>query len=177
MSCRRRGLHNIMRYYFLCLISFCFLGTMSAQESLKKLLDRYNSHGIPYISAEEMKMLLKENNTTILDAREKIEFDVSHIPTAKHIGFHQFSTQNDLLPKLNKNQLILVYCSIGIRSEKIAEKLKRSGFVNVKNLYGGIFEWKNKGFQVVDSTGRKTENIHVFSEKWSQWLHSGNPIY
>jgi len=33
-----------------------------------------------------------------------------------------------------------VYCSLGIRSEVIAKKLKKAGYTNVFNLYGGIFE-------------------------------------
>lgn len=166
-----------MKYFIFSIISILFFGTTSAQDSLEKLLDRYNSHSIPYMSVEELKMFQKNNNITVLDAREKMEYDVSHIPSARYIGFDDFPSEEKLLQKINKDALIIVYCSIGIRSEKIAEKLKRDGFTNVKNLYGGIFEWKNRGFNVVDSTGNTTENIHAFSKKWSKWLHSGNPVY
>ena len=40
---------------------------------------------------------------------------------------------------------IIVYCSIGVRSEDIGEKLKELGYTKILNLYGGIFDWKNKG--------------------------------
>lgn len=166
-----------MRYYFFIIISIFFLGTAAGQDSLEKILDRYNSHSIPYMSVEQLQMFQRTDSIIILDAREKVEFDVSHISSAKNIGFDNFSSDEKLLQKINKDAQMIVYCSIGIRSEKIAEKLKKAGFTNVKNLYGGIFEWKNKGFQVVDSTGKKTENVHVFSERWSQWLHAGNPVY
>lgn len=152
-------------------------GTAFGQDSLKEVLDRQNSHSIPYISVEELAMFQKKGNTTILDAREKKEFDVSHIPSAKNVGFDHFDSEDKQLQQINKEAQIVVYCSIGIRSEKIGERLKKLGFANVKNLYGGIFEWKNKGYEVVDSTAQRTENTHVFSKKWSKWLHAGNPIY
>ncbi len=158
-----------------------YLSTVSVvqgqDDSLQKLLDRYNSHSIPYISVEELRMYQITNQLVILDAREKVEFDVSHIPSAKYVGFTNFSSDDKELQKLNKNSELIVYCSVGIRSEKIGEKLRRMGFKNVKNLYGGIFEWKNKGFEVVDSTAYSTENIHAYSKQWSIWLHSGNPVY
>lgn len=47
----------------------------------------------------------------------------------------------------------------------------------MKNLYGGIFEWKNKEYPVIDSTGRETENVHTFSKMWSKYLNAGNPVY
>ncbi len=166
-----------MKYSIILVIYLIFLGTASGQESLEKLLDRYNSHSIPYISVEELRMYKINWGVIILDAREKAEFDVSHISSAKNIGFDHFTSEGEQLQKINKESLIVVYCSVGIRSEKIAEKLKKAGFTNVKNLYGGIFEWKNKGFNVIDSTGHETENIHAFSKKWSQWLHRGNPVY
>lgn len=129
------------------------------------------------MSVEEFAMFQKNEKIIILDAREKKEFEVSHIPSAKFIGFDYFTSEEKELQKINKDAAILVYCSIGIRSEKIAEKLKKEGFTNIKNLYGGIFEWKNKGYPVFDSTGRKTENVHVFSKQWRKWLKTGNPVY
>lgn len=166
-----------MRYSFLIIIYVVLSGTAFGQDSLKEVLDRHNSHSIPYISIEELEMLHPSTEIVILDAREKGEFEVSRIPKAKHIGFDRFSPTDRQLQKINKDSPIIVYCSIGVRSEKIAERLKKEGFTNVKNLYGGIFEWKNKGFKVVDSTQRHTENVHVFSKKWSKWLQVGNPIY
>ena len=58
-----------------------------------------------------------------------------------------------------------------------SQKLKKAGFTKVKNLYGGIFEWKNKGYPVFNSAGKETENVHAFSKHWSQYLNAGNPVY
>lgn len=149
----------------------------TAQKSLDKLLQTHNSQSIPYISVEELRMLQMNDTVVILDARELNEFLVSHISSSKNIGFNNFSSEEKQLQELSKNTPLVVYCSVGIRSEQIGEKLKKSGFTNVRNLYGGIFEWKNKKYPVIDSTGIETENIHTFSKMWSKYLQAGNPIF
>jgi 3-mercaptopyruvate sulfurtransferase SseA len=73
--------------------------------------------------------------------------------------------------------MIVVYCSLGVRSEDIAEQLKKEGYTNVYNLFGGIFEWKNSNHKVYDNKEEPTENVHAFSKKWSKWLLKGNKIY
>tara|TARA_B100000768_G_C11171243_1_gene328804 strand:+ start:178 stop:360 length:183 start_codon:yes stop_codon:yes gene_type:complete len=49
---------------------------------------------------------------------------------------------------INKSDIIIVYCTIGYRSEKISEELKLKGYKYVYNLYGGIIQWVNKGNKV-----------------------------
>ena len=60
-----------------------------------------------------------------------------------------------------------MYCSLGIRSETVGEKLKAAGYTNVYNLYGGIFEWKNKDFTVLDAEEKETNEVHTFNKYWS----------
>ncbi len=149
----------------------------TGQKSLDKLLKTYNSQSIPYISVEELRMLQMNDTVVILDTRETNEFLVSHIASSINVGFNDFSSEEEQLQQLGKSAPIIVYCSVGIRSEQIGEKLKKAGFTNVRNLYGGIFEWKNKNYSVIDSTGVETENVHTFSKMWSKYLQAGNPIY
>ncbi len=166
-----------MKKLFSILFLVFVTGSAIGQKSIDKLLKTHNSQSIPYVSVEELRMLQMNNSAVILDAREPNEFLVSHIPYSKNIGFDNFSSEQKQLQKLNKDALIVVYCSVGIRSEQIGEKLKKVGFTNVKNLYGGIFEWKNKDYPVIDSTGIETNNVHTFSKTWSKYLHTGNPVY
>jgi rhodanese-related sulfurtransferase len=148
-----------------------------AQDSLDKLLSRHNSHSIPYISVEELRMLHNNNNIVILDAREREEFEVSHIEGAVFVSYSNFSAEEVSQMFKDKNTPFVVYCSLGIRSENISEKLKKSGFTNVRNLYGGIFEWKNNGYSVVEMQGRKTEKVHAYSPSWGKWLKKGEKVY
>ena len=166
-----------MKISFSLLFLLLFTNFAVGQKPLDKLLEQYNTQSIPYISVEELRMLQMNGTVTILDTREPEEFKISHIVSAKNVGFNNFSSEEKQLQKLNKNIPVVVYCSLGIRSEEIGEKLKKAGFTNVKNLYGGIFEWKNKGYPVIDSTGKETENVHAFSKHWSKDLHAGTPVY
>ncbi|WP_034918738.1 rhodanese-like domain-containing protein [Gillisia sp. CAL575] len=152
-------------------------GIVNAQESLDKLLSKYNSHSIPYISVEELKMQSTNENVYILDAREVEEFEVSHLKNSIFVGYNDFLAERVTSKIEDKNAPIVVYCSLGIRSETISEKLKEAGYTNIKNLYGGIFEWVNKGYQVYDSSLNETQKIHAFSKHWSKYLSKGEKVY
>lgn len=125
------------------------------------------SFTVPLKSVEELS---KEDLSQylILDTREKSEFDVSHIEGASYVGYDKFSL--DSVKDVDKDQAIIVYCSIGYRSEKIGEKLQKAGFTNVKNLYGSLFEWVNQGNNIEDTSGESTTAIHTYSKKWSKWV-------
>jgi rhodanese-related sulfurtransferase len=164
---------TIVSYIFL----FLFATTTSAQKSLDVLLQVNNNESIPYISVSELRNLQLKDSVLILDAREMREFEVSHIASAKYVGYDYFSSEETSADIHNKNTPIVVYCSLGIRSEDIGEKLKKQGFTNVKNLYGGIFEWKNSDLPIIDSEGKDTENVHVYSKLWGKWLKNGEKVY
>ena len=71
----------------------------------------------------------------------------------------------------------MVYCSVGIRSESIADSIKKAGYYNIENLYGGIFEWKNNNFPVYNSAQKETDSIHTYNKTWSKWLKKGIKVY
>lgn len=135
-----------------------------------------------------LKMMLKHNvkeitvpdvtprkNAIFLDAREKKEYDVSHIKNAVYVGYDNFNLA--ALKKVAKGAEIIVYCSIGKRSEQITQKLDKAGYTNVSNLYGGIFEWVNQGGEVVDVNNKRTNKVHAYGRFWGQWLDKGEKVY
>jgi len=160
------------------LISLLILWKVSlyGQETLEEVLNKYNHKKVPYIAVAELKNLQQKNKVIILDSRELVEFKVSHIEGAKLVGYNHFRLSS-LPDNVDKKTPIVVYCTLGVRSEVIANQLIENGYTDVKNLYGGISEWKNKDYIVIDSTQRMTENIHVYSKKWGKWLTKGNPIF
>ena len=115
--------------------------------------------------------LNRQSNILVLDARERTEYDVSHLPNAVFIGYNSFEKKT--LDTVPKDKPIVVYCSIGYRSEKIGEKLKKMGYTKVYNLYGSIFEWLNQGYPVVDKNGQPTNKVHTYNKAWSHWVEDG----
>lgn len=134
--------------------------------SFDKKISRTISFTVPTISPKQLKAM--DENIYILDAREEAEYNVSHIPNARCIGYDNFdiSVMNDI----PKDATVVLYCSIGYRSEKIGEKLQKEGFSTVYNLYGSIFEWMNQGFSVVNNEGAATQQVHTYNKAWSKWV-------
>ena len=123
------------------------------------------SFSVPILSVKEAKAM---EQVTYLDAREPAEFDTCHIPGAVFIGFDHWDSQ--AVQALPKDHTLVVYCSIGYRSEKIAGKLKKMGFQNVYNLYGSIFEWANEGNSLVSNNNTPTLKLHTYNKKWGKWV-------
>ncbi len=160
-----------MKYLF-CLLFFSSISL--AQSPIDSLLTKYNKKSVSYITIKEFKEL---KNPIILDTREQKEFNVSHIKNATCVGYDKFNSKKIKEKYKNFNDTIIVYCSVGIRSEAIGYKLKKLGYKYVYNLYGGIFGWKNQEGEVVDNNQTPTDNVHAFSKEWSKYLIKGKKIY
>ena len=141
-----------------------------------KKLDKLYKHSVPVIQPDDLHEIVTAGKEfTLLDTRSSAEFEVSHIKDARFIEYNKFNKKN--VADLDRDQAIVVYCTVGYRSERIGDKLKKLGFKNVFNLYGGIFEWVNQGNTVVDANGNPTEKVHAFSKDWGKWLKTGEKIY
>ena len=82
-----------------------------------------------------------------------------------------------MVEDLDKDKPVILYCSVGYRSEKIGERLQEMGFTEVYNLYGGIFDWKNKDNPVVNTHQNPTDSVHTYNKNWSKWLTKGVKVY
>lgn len=151
-----------------------FCGSLMAQnKEFKKVIDTHISNTVPIISVDSLKKDIPKY--IILDAREYSEFRVSHLKNAIWVGYDSFDL-SETLKKIDKKQPIVIYCSIGYRSEKIGEQLQKQG-LKVYNLYGGIFQWTNSGFQVVDNLNHVTKKVHGYDKSWGKWLTNSEVVY
>lgn len=163
-------IHNLILLLF-GLLSFPSCGQKSFDEKMESLY----KHTIPLIRSSELKALKDTREIFVLDTREPNEFRVSHIPGARHVGYDDFDPS--LIADIPQDAQIVVYCSVGYRSERIGEKLKKSGYSKVTNLYGGIFDWKNQGNTVINLEQMPTDSVHTYNKNWSQWLINGIKVY
>lgn len=102
----------------------------------------------------------------LVDVRRHEEYDVSHLPGAMHL-LPDVETP-DLGPEIAKDAPIVVYCSVGYRSSRMAERLLVQGYTKVTNLEGSIFEWANEGFPL-ERDGREVHEVHPYNSLWG-WL-------
>ncbi len=159
-------------FLFICLLSAAF---GFSQKKLEKLLEKHNTEEIPYIYVKDLKSYPED--VILLDAREPKEYATSHLKDAIPVGYDFFSLDSTTQKIPNKDSKIVVYCSLGIRSEDIAEKLKKAGYKNVFNLYGGIFQWKDNDQKVYNLKEKETDSVHTFNKDWSKWLEKGVKVY
>jgi rhodanese-related sulfurtransferase len=159
-------------FFSFVLFPFSLFSQIKNQE-FKQMLDSIYSHTVPLISVDSLKEIKK--SVYLLDAREKDEFEVSHLKNSRNVGYIWFDMRK--VYDIPKDATVVVYCSLGYRSEKIAEKLIHDGYKNVFNLYGGIFEWDNEGNPIYKDNGIQTTEIHTYNKKWAKWVERGTKVY
>lgn len=144
------------------------------QRTLEKIMEKLADKDVPLATVTETSVNPSYNR---LDAREREEFEVSHLKDAHFIGYTNFDTSEFSETFPDKHATYVVYCSVGVRSEKIGKKLIDMGYTDVKNLSGGIFKWVNEGYDIVDMNGQKTQKVHAYNRFWGLLLNKGSKVY
>jgi adenylyltransferase/sulfurtransferase len=98
-------------------------------------------NGIPQLTVKELKARRDAGEDIfLLDVREPYEVQIAQIGG-------KVIPQNDVpqrLAEIPRDREIVVHCRSGVRSQRIAEFLKQSGYQNVVNLAGGILAWSDE---------------------------------
>lgn len=162
-----------MKYLILSFLFISFQSIGQSPEYIKLLESYYDDTETISIAAAAKKMNVEK--IFFLDTRESDEFNVSHIDGAQCVGYDDFKITS--VSNISKSAEIIVYCSIGSRSQTIAKKLSEAGYTNVKNIYGGFFHWANSGYPMVNDQGKDTAFIHGYSKEWGKWVTNGITIY
>jgi rhodanese-related sulfurtransferase len=103
----------------------------------------------------------------LLDARAPQEYAVSHLPNA--ILTSSEAEVLERLKRVEQDRPVVIYCSVGYRSSRLAEILGELGYKNVYNLEGSIFQWANEGRAVY--RGREpVEVVHPYDDRWGKLL-------
>lgn len=117
----------------------------------------------------------------ILDTRSEAEYAVSHLVEARRFDGTADLAIAPVLKDVPKDTQIIVYCSVGYRSAKVAQQLMKAGFQDVSNVEGGLFQWANEeraakipcpGALVHD--GQPTQLVHPYNAVWGMLLNRQN---
>lgn len=116
------------------------------------------------ISTQQLEEWVVTDKPLLLDVRTPEEYAVSHIQNAV------LATSETDLKDVSKDTLVVVYCSVGYRSSRLAEKLGEAGYTNVCNLEGSIFQWANEG-RAVYRGNRRVDVVHPYDAHWGDLLN------
>ena len=164
-----------MKYLFFTLLFILFQSVVWTQEidpDYKKMIER--KYNFPTVSQNQAEKKL-HSKVVFLDARQPEEYKVSHLPNA--YLFQYKSPVWEVLDAIAKDREIIVYCSIGVRSQKMAKAIKEKGYTNVKNLYGGIFLWADQYRYLVNEKNKSTQKVHGYNKLWGRWVKNATPVY
>jgi len=100
-----------------------------------------------HLSPKEWRAVLySDEDIILLDARNNYESDVGHFKGAvkpdveNFYDFEQWLEENDL----KKDKKVLMYCTGGIRCEKLSVLMNKRGFKDIYQLHGGIINYAQK---------------------------------
>jgi len=102
-----------------------------------------DSEGGPYLksvtSRDLQEMISSGVDFTLIDLRNREQYDKGHIPGALSIPFPELPSR---LEDLYKAGNIVLYCKSGPWSRVSYKDMQKKGFTNVKILQNGIVGWK-----------------------------------
>ena len=92
------------------------------------------------ITVEELKQRIEAGQAlNLIDVREEYEYDADNI-NGKLIPLGDLPDRLDEIEDL-KDQEVLIHCRSGKRSEMAQKYLQSQGFVNVRNVIGGMLAY------------------------------------
>jgi len=97
------------------------------------------------IQPDDMKQEIKKG-AEVIDVRKPSEWNTSHV---KKATFVPLSGMPDNIKAMDKTKPYLVHCGGGYRSMTAISLMKRQGFTNLTNIYGGFEAILDAGVEVV----------------------------
>jgi rhodanese-related sulfurtransferase len=133
---------------------------------------------IAHITPAALAEQLAHNSASIVivDVRAPAEAAVSRLAGAVQVDPEARSTHAIVAAAAGdlSGKTLVAYCSIGLRSARLLTRINGSlrdrGAVDLLNLSGGLFRWRNERRPLVTPAGTTTTAIHPYSPLWRQFL-------
>lgn len=128
-----------------------------------------------YLEPIEFKEALLDEDTIVLDTRNDYEYDLGHFRGAVRPEIRNFRELPQWI-RDNKEEFmekrVVVYCTGGVRCEKLSGWLIREGFKDVAQLHGGI---ANYGKHPETKGELWDGKMYVFDERIAVDINQKNP--
>ena len=99
------------------------------------------------VSVNELEIKLNEGKLKVLDVRKPSEYEAEHVENAINFPLDYI---NENIEKLDKSATYFVHCKSGYRSMAASSILRKNGFNNIIDIYGGIDAILESNIKVTD---------------------------
>ncbi len=144
-------------------LTSCHSGDLSWPQVKRQIREEY-----PHVAQLSLDDYQKDflRGGYLVDVREKEEFDVSHIRGAVNM-----QNADEIVAGFRDSgkDAVVLYCSAGYRSSKMAQLVQPLIDNPVYNLDGSIFAWANAGKPVYQGD-RRVHAVHSYNAKWGKLL-------
>jgi rhodanese-related sulfurtransferase len=121
--------------------------TVTAQQNTMKRADPQprivDEDSISEADIHTVRDWLKAGEALLVDVREAEEFEEERIPGAVMTPMSVFDPKR--FPRLKDMKLVLM-CASGRRSRAATAQLLQEGHVNLFNMTGGLYAWKDANY-------------------------------
>lgn len=119
---------------------------------------------VPNITTTDLASALSgaDRPVVLLDARAPDEYAVSHLRGARLVASADEAAE--IVRAAPSDALVVVYCSVGMRSSAMVDQLRAQGVPGALNLEGSIFAWANEGRPVYRGSTAVSE-VHPYSDR------------
>ncbi|MGH7712482.1 MAG: rhodanese-like domain-containing protein [Gemmatimonadaceae bacterium] len=94
---------------------------------------------------ESVTLHASDAQALFIDVREPNEWNLGHIPGARHIPRGNLESNIEAVPRDSR---IVLYCASGNRTALAADTLQQMGYTRVASLAGGFRGWVEAGGEV-----------------------------
>ncbi|MEQ1636632.1 MAG: rhodanese-like domain-containing protein [Methylococcales bacterium] len=143
-----RYLEFILNHYLLAL-GLAVVTFLLIQELFESAMRKFELIS-PMLAVAKMNT----EDTSVIDVRDGQEFIAGHIESALNIPLDKLAEQ---LPKINKNQPVIVVCQTGTRSTPACKLLTKNGFTQVFCLTGGMQSWEENKLPIKITSKNKAK--------------------
>jgi rhodanese-related sulfurtransferase len=105
--------------------------------------------GYGVITTDELFNMLKSKDFTLVNVHVPYEGELPQ--TDVFIPYDRIDQFLDRLPA-DKNAKVVLYCKMGKKSIIAAEPLVKLGYTNVWGMKGGMVEWRQKGYPIINAS-------------------------
>lgn len=125
-----------------------FDNSNQTEKHIQPQLDSQNEFSEPHLISLEQAYKLYLQKILFIDARNKNDYDYSHIKNSVSLPVFQFEDYKPLLETIQPDQPIVVYCNGPDcdMSDMLAEKLYELGYHKLFVFKGGWEEWENADY-------------------------------